>query len=41
MNHFATPDFWYSYRHLPSEVCDLADEKFRLLRETHITRHCV
>jgi hypothetical protein len=33
MNHFATPDFWYCYRHLPAEVQALADEKFSLLRE--------
>jgi hypothetical protein len=33
MNHFATPDFWYCYRHLPPEVRELADEKFALLRQ--------
>ena len=33
MNHFATPDFWYCYRHLPAEVREFADEKFALLRQ--------
>jgi hypothetical protein len=28
MNHFATPDFWYRYRHLPDEVRELADKSF-------------
>ena len=32
MNHFATPDFWYRYRHLPAEVRELADKNFALLR---------
>jgi hypothetical protein len=32
MNHFATPDFWYCYRHLPEAVRDLADKNFALLR---------
>lgn len=32
MNHFATPDFWYRYRHLPQEVRELADKCFALLR---------
>ena len=32
MNHFATPDFWYAYRHLPMEVRDLADKNFALLQ---------
>ena len=34
MNHFATPDFWYCYRHLPEHVRELADknsEGFRAL----------
>ncbi len=33
MNHFATPDFWYCYRHLPEEVRALADKNFALLRQ--------
>jgi hypothetical protein len=33
MNHFATPDFWYCYRHLPPEVQELADKSFVLLRQ--------
>jgi len=33
MNHFATPGFWYCYRHLPGEVRELADRCFALLRE--------
>ena len=32
MNHFATPDFWYYYRHLPDAVRQLADKNFELLR---------
>jgi hypothetical protein len=32
MNHFATPDFWYCYRHLPETVRELADKNFALLR---------
>jgi hypothetical protein len=32
VNHFATPDFWYHYRHLPVAVRDLADKNFALLR---------
>ena len=30
MNHFATPDFWYCYRHLTAEVRELADKNFAL-----------
>jgi hypothetical protein len=30
MNHFATPDFWHRYRHLPQEVRALADKNFAL-----------
>lgn len=33
MNHFATPDFWYCYRHLPPEVQQLADKNFALLQQ--------
>lgn len=32
MSHFATPDFWYCYRHLPAAVRELADKNFALLR---------
>jgi hypothetical protein len=33
VNHFASPEFWFHYRHLPAEVRDLADKNFALLRE--------
>lgn len=33
MNHFATPDFWYRYRHLPETIRELADKNFQLLRQ--------
>jgi hypothetical protein len=32
MNHFATPAFWFHYRHLPDEIRELADKCFELLR---------
>jgi len=32
VNHFATSDFWYCYRHLPVAVRQLADKSFALLR---------
>jgi hypothetical protein len=32
VNHFATPDFWYCYRHLPDAIRELADKNFALLR---------
>jgi len=32
VNHFATPDFWFYYRHLPAEIRELADKNFELLR---------
>ena len=32
MNHFAAPDFWTSYNALPSEVKQLADRAFSLLK---------
>ncbi len=36
MNHFATPEFWFHYRKLPSEVKQLADKNFALLKQdTH------
>jgi hypothetical protein len=33
MKHFATPDFWLSYRQLPGEVRNLADKNFALLKQ--------
>ena len=33
VNHFATPDFWRCYRHMPEEVRELADKNFALLRQ--------
>jgi hypothetical protein len=33
MNHFATPDFWQRYRHLPEQVGELGDKSFALLRQ--------
>jgi len=33
MNHFATPDFWFCHRHLPSEVRELADKNFALMQD--------
>ena len=32
MNHFASPDFWYCYRHLLPAVRELADKNFALLK---------
>jgi hypothetical protein len=32
MNHFATPEFWAHPRRLPSEVRELADKNFALLK---------
>ena len=32
MNHFATPGFWFHYRHLPAEARELADRCFAMLR---------
>ncbi len=28
MNHFATPEFWFHYQKLPTEVKQLADKNF-------------
>jgi hypothetical protein len=39
-DHFARPDFWFCYRHLPPEIQELADKNFALLRETGITPRC-
>ena len=33
MNHFATPGFWFHYRHLPPPIRDLADKNFGLLKQ--------
>ena len=33
MSHFATPEFWYPYRHLPVEVQKLADKNFEILKQ--------
>lgn len=33
VNHFATPEFWYHYRRLPTDVRSLADKNFALLRQ--------
>jgi hypothetical protein len=33
MNHFATPNFWHCYRHLPEGARELADKSFALLRQ--------
>jgi hypothetical protein len=32
VNHFATPEFWFNYRHLPVAVRAIADKNFDLLR---------
>ena len=32
MIHFASPDFWASYRELPADVKSLADKSFTLLK---------
>ncbi|MFN6570664.1 hypothetical protein [Dendronalium sp. ChiSLP03b] len=33
MKHRATPDFWYYYRQLPSDIQELADRCYEILRE--------
>ncbi len=33
MKHRATPDFWYHYRQLPTEIQDLADKSYQLLQQ--------
>jgi hypothetical protein len=33
MMHFADPDFWYLYRHLPQGVRELADKNFSILKD--------
>ena len=32
MNHFARPDFWSCYRHLPDAIRELAAKSFERLR---------
>lgn len=32
MRHFASPELWASYRALPKDVQELADEKYELLK---------
>lgn len=32
MNHFASPKFWARYHELPSDIRDLADRSFQLLK---------
>ena len=34
MRHFASQQFWELYRQLPTEIQDLADSKFELLKQT-------
>ncbi|PSB00443.1 ParE family toxin-like protein [Merismopedia glauca] len=33
MRHRATPDFWYHYRRLPTDIQVLADRCYELLKE--------
>jgi hypothetical protein len=33
MNHYATPDFWFHYRRLPTQIQRLATKNFSLLKE--------
>jgi hypothetical protein len=33
MKHFATPEFWFQYRQLTSDVKQLADKNFALLKQ--------
>ncbi len=32
MKHFANPSFWECYRKLPSDIQELADKNFKLLK---------
>jgi len=32
LNHYASPQFWASYEALPSEVRELADKNYQLLK---------
>jgi hypothetical protein len=33
MKHFATPEFWFHYRRLPTTIQQLADKNFALLQQ--------
>lgn len=33
MKHRATPDFWYYYRQLPTEIRELADRCYQILEQ--------
>lgn len=33
MNHFATSEFWFHYRQLPSDIRNVADKCFKILKE--------
>jgi hypothetical protein len=33
VRHRATPDFWYHYRRLPSDIQELADRCYELLKQ--------
>jgi hypothetical protein len=33
VKHRATPDFWYFYRQLPSDIQELADRCYELLKQ--------
>ena len=33
MKHFASPEYWESYRRLPSAIRGLADKQFALLKQ--------
>lgn len=33
MKHCATPDFWYHYRQLPTEIQELADRCYERLKQ--------
>ena len=33
MRHFASPEFWDAYRSLPTDIRDLADKNFELLKQ--------
>lgn len=32
LNHFASPEFWYQYRRLPTAIQALADKNFDMLK---------
>ena len=41
MKHLATPQFWELYQNLPSQIQDLADKNYALLKQdpTHPSLH--